>query len=467
MFWLNSFLNLKCLYNKLVLSFIGKSRHCWKNMDCIDLHPPSSVNGMTLLDKSLFRKVIKIPQLKIPREKSNEILPLLKNYLLKMERIKPVFPNKDNTEEKIVLLHPKAYNWEILPKKELNDKNITEKCFQYGELELNYENWKADEILKAVLPKDSESLTSYSKIGHILHVNLRNHLLPYKTLIGEVLRDKIPGCRTVVNKSHSIDNTFRNFSLELLCGEENYITETKENGVKYQFDFSKVYWNPRLSTEHEKVVKNLKFGDIFYDVFAGVGPFSIPAAKRKCSVIANDLNPESYTWLKVNVKMNKCESNMEIFNMDGRDFIEKIVKTDLAKKLEESNHAKSRKIFITMNLPGKAVEFLDAFKGLLNDKPELESKQWCLPLVHVYCFIKGEANKDLVLNFVEDNAGYKIRDNLAEIHFVRNVAPSKDMYRVSFYLPKNILFEDVLIRKRRNLKPEHQPDQNKKICTNH
>lgn len=43
-------------------------------------------------------------------------------------------------------------------------------------------------------------------------------------------------------------------------------------------------------------------------MFAGVGPFSIPAAKNiGCAVYANDLNPQSYYYLKQNVILNKVK----------------------------------------------------------------------------------------------------------------------------------------------------------------
>lgn len=63
---------------------------------------------------------------------------------------------------------------------------------------------------------------------------------------GQVILDKNPTIKTVVNKTSEIDNTFRNFKMELLAGEETYITQTKENGFVFELDFSKVYWNPRL-----------------------------------------------------------------------------------------------------------------------------------------------------------------------------------------------------------------------------
>lgn len=40
---------------------------------------------------------------------------------------------------------------------------------------------------------------------------------------------------------------------------------------------------------------------------------------------------------------------------------------------------------------------------------------------------------------VEHELGVPLGDNLDGIHFVRNVAPNKDMFRVSFYLTEQIL----------------------------
>lgn len=82
------------------------------------------------------------------------------------------------------------------------------------------------------------------------------------------------------------------------------IAPQSESNCKFTFDFAKVYWNSRLHTEHGRLVDMFKPEDVIADVFAGVGPFALPAAKKGCGVFANDLNPESYKYLQANVQNN-------------------------------------------------------------------------------------------------------------------------------------------------------------------
>lgn len=66
-----------------------------------------------------------------------------------------------------------------------------------------------------------------------------------------------------------------------------------------------MYWNSRLHTEHDRLVKMFKPTDAVCDVMAGVGPFAMPASKKGCMVYANDLNPTSYKYMLENKGLNK------------------------------------------------------------------------------------------------------------------------------------------------------------------
>ncbi len=51
-----------------------------------------------------------------------------------------------------------------------------------------------------LLPPDVEVPSSFESVGHIAHLNLREEQLPHRYVIGQVLLDKNPNIRTVVNK---------------------------------------------------------------------------------------------------------------------------------------------------------------------------------------------------------------------------------------------------------------------------
>ena len=252
--------------------------------------PPETVRGMKVFDKTLFDKVISIPWIEIenPSIKWHIIIKQIKKYLLKVPKIKPIINTSKQklwTEQSILsgdeeeiegndlkrfLLNPDITSlddFDEISRNILMENGV--KNMNFSKLLMNYDNWKIDETLKAILPQDQSIVSGYSKIGHIIHLNLKDHLLEFKFIIGKILLDKIKDARTIVNKTNEINNKYRNFQMEILAGEEDYIAEVKENRCTFKLDFSKVYWNPRLSTEHERIVGLIKSADVLYDVFAG------------------------------------------------------------------------------------------------------------------------------------------------------------------------------------------------------
>jgi len=145
----------------------------------------------------------------------------------------------------------------------------------------------------------------------LAHLNLRDEYLPYKNLIAQVLIDKNPIVRTVINKIDDVgtSSVFRTFQYEVLAGPDDLNVEIKEDDCIFRFDYSKVYWNSRLNTEHKRLVRLFQPGEVVCDLMAGVGPFAIPAGKKGVFVWANDLNPDSYECMKDAVARNKVISS--------------------------------------------------------------------------------------------------------------------------------------------------------------
>lgn len=107
------------------------------------------------------------------------------------------------------------------------------------------------EVLARLLPEEitKKNLipSSYETVGHIAHLNLMPIHDKYKKIIGQVLLDKNPNIKTVVNKSEKLENVYRNPTLELLAGRHDFITEQNEGKCIFKLDFAKVYWNSRLN----------------------------------------------------------------------------------------------------------------------------------------------------------------------------------------------------------------------------
>ncbi|NXJ07272.1 TRM5 methyltransferase, partial [Odontophorus gujanensis] len=400
--------------------------------------PHPDVRGMTVLNREAFKRTVAVPVLKVRKEIVHTLLKSLKHTVLQRPGLKRVVEDPEDEDSKLVILDPHKVPEFSLGESErevLKQLHINPEVSKYN-LELTYENFKSEEILRAVLPEGQDVTSGFSRVGHIAHVNLRDHQLPYRHLIGQVIVDKNPGITCVVNKTNIIDSTYRNFQMEVLAGESNLVTKVKENNFTYELDFAKVYWNPRLSTEHGRVVGLLKPGDVLCDVFAGIGPFAIPAAKKKCVVFANDLNPESYHWLLHNCKLNKVDNKIKAFNMDGRDFLLGPVREQLRKELTLVKEQKTA-FHIVMNLPALAIEFLDVFRHLLAGEP---CSTAVLPTVHCYGFSKHEDPARDIQERAEASLGASLQGQCST-YLVRNVAPNKEMLCITFQIPADVLYE--------------------------
>ncbi|KAL5081725.1 hypothetical protein RYX36_010146 [Vicia faba] len=301
-------------------------------------------------------------------------------------------------------------------------------------LTLFYDYWQMNEILEALLPEGMIVPTAFEIVGHIAHLNLKEEHLPYKNVIAKVVLDKNkPKIQTVVNKIDSIHNEYRTMQLEVLAGNHSLVTTLAENGLRFHVDLATVYWNSRLGTERQRLMSGFTRDDVVCDVFSGVGPLAISAAKIVKRVFANDLNPYAVEYLERNSVLNKLEKKVKVFNMDGRRFIKAMFASDKAHSITQ----------VVMNLPNEAAEFLDAFRGIYKDGPK--DGQFTYPVIHVYGFSKAD---DPEFDFHE-----RIRIALLEVAVnvdmrrVRLVAPGKWMLCASFTLPKSVAFANTAVDK--------------------
>ncbi|KAG8388497.1 hypothetical protein BUALT_Bualt02G0131800 [Buddleja alternifolia] len=420
-------------------------------------------------------------------------------YMLDRPRIKPITEDPTSDKNRYMLLSEKIQNADL---SEIPGDKVDElkKLFEIQ-----------------VVPYSFTLGYSYWGAGHIAHLNITDEALPYKDVIAKVIYDKnYPRIKTIVNKVGSITNEFRVPKFEILAGEGHMVTEVRQYGAIFKLDYSLVYWNSRLEHEHLRLISKFEVGDTICDMFAGIGPFAIPAAQKGCQVYANDLNPDSIHYLKINAEINKAANLVRAYNLDARKFISSLMKvpssggcleSDIAirktseegemqekqdknftdvesnglssanedeklvnvKRRSESSfeavaengsansepdrkkrgsnkrirgsqsfNAKPWEHFdhVIMNLPASALEFLDSFRGLIH------RRHWKgpLPWIHCYCFIRSNETEDLIISKAETAMGARIQDPV--FHRVRDVAPNKAMFCLSFILPEETCVTD-------------------------
>uniref|UniRef100_A0A7E4W270 tRNA (guanine(37)-N1)-methyltransferase n=1 Tax=Panagrellus redivivus TaxID=6233 RepID=A0A7E4W270_PANRE len=418
------------------------------------LLPPDDVRGMTELDREKFRSTIQFPSIQISKKLIGRVVgsPGIKNYTIdKLSAIKPI-SDGPTPETKVILFDPAALTPEIRFSILDGLEKVTSEKFEFGttDIQLTYDHWDIKRAIKAILP-DGLEFHGYSQVGHIAHLNLREEMLPFKKIIGQLLVDKVSWVKTVVNKTDSIATEFRSFDMELLAGEPIYETQMVEQGVTYKLDFRKVFWNSRLGTEHARIVKKLDKNSVVFDIFAGVGPFAIPAVKKGVkAVFANDKNPNSTHYMAENVKLNHLSlAPIKIYTLDATDFIRDVIGPNILTSHSEATPEEQLTFHSIMNLPAIAVDFLHDFRGLLHGSganfEELKRHQF---IVHCHMFVK--AKEDVKQEWYAVEAERIVHSKLKlwhvkfdEVHNVRKVAGRKEMYCVSVTLPWEYLFEKV------------------------
>ncbi|KAF6261234.1 Met-10+ like-protein-domain-containing protein [Scenedesmus sp. NREL 46B-D3] len=393
------------------------------------------------VDRAAFKQVIKLPALRVPTKACNDLMRKLRGFTFDLPKTKCIVHDGDRQDVRLLLLSQKVDPQAFSPELQavLQQVEGWEVCSH--DMQLDYQHFTADAVLRKLLPEGVEVPTSFESIGHIAHLNLRPEQLPHKALIGQVIMDKNPTIRTVVNKLGSIENEYRVFDMEVIAGDQAFETEVSQHGVRFRLDFSKVYWNSRLETEHARLVSSFQPGEVVADIMAGIGPFAVPAGKHGCKVYANDLNPESAKYLALNVQLNRVGAQVLPFNMDGRQFVRLLLATPggpVPAAIPPGFRPPPGGVLFqhaVMNLPASAVEFLDAFRGAF-DPASWAGRQ--LPLVHVYTFMKSETEADVITR-VEAALGGKL-DEPPSIHTVRDVAPNKLMLCVTFRVPQAVAF---------------------------
>ena len=156
----------------------------------------------------------------------------------------------------------------------------------------SHADFLVDKIPEKLLNKIPRSIDF---IGDIAIIEIPALLVDYNEFIGEAILAANKSIRTVLAKSGKIEGVYRLRAFEFIAGIKKTDTVHREYGCIYHVDVAETYFSPRLSNEHNRVALLVEEKETVIDLFAGVGPFSIPIAKkqRKTLIYSIDINPKA------------------------------------------------------------------------------------------------------------------------------------------------------------------------------
>ncbi len=233
--------------------------------------------------------------------------------------------------------------------------------------------------------------TGVDVVGDLAIVRLPVISPRQKKRFAEALMEETGRVKGVFEQEGGIEGEFRLRTLKHIAGSSETVTLHRENGCAYRVDIAKCYFSPRLSTERLRVAQEVKSKERVLNMFAGVGPFSIPVAKlAKARVTSCELNGYAVQFHLENNKLNKVADLVRVIEADA---------SDLPKMLDEKFDR------ILMPHPSKADKFIGTALELAEKRAT----------VHYYRHVLGRDE--------EEGAGV-VKDELSE------VLPPKSRVRV-------------------------------------
>jgi tRNA (guanine37-N1)-methyltransferase len=262
-------------------------------------------------------------------------------------------------------------------------------------------------VLKGLIPDEelTQLFSSFDIVGNIAIIKIPDSLLIKKKIIGETILSTIPHLKSVFLQKTSVAGEYRLRELELIAGEDKYITIYKEHGCQFFVNVATSYFSPRLSTERLRIANLVSAKEIVVNMFAGVGTFSILIAKKTPTAIVYsvDSNVDAFVQSIINSKINKVDNHVESLHGDAKDVL-------------SSSMFKGSADRVLLPLPERSFEFVDTSVNCLKPSGGY---------IHFFSHIKSNYKHNVIensenhVNSLFSNYDYKIEHT----QIVRDVGP--------------------------------------------
>lgn len=136
--------------------------------------------------------------------------------------------------------------------------------------------------------------------------------------VGEALLALHRSADTVL-ATEGIDGAHREPQVRVIAGEGDTETIHHEHGTAYAMDLAEVMFSPGNKAERSRMGDVVTSGEVVFDMFAGIGYFTLPMARAGAEVIATERNPTAFQFLLENAALNDVTDRIDAYRADCRE----------------------------------------------------------------------------------------------------------------------------------------------------
>ncbi len=157
---------------------------------------------------------------------------------------------------------------------------------------------------------------SWAVLGTVVRARFEN--CPREAEVGEALLDLHRDADTVLGHE-GIAGEHREPDVRVIAGAGDTETIHHEHGTAYAMDLAQVMFSPGNKAERVRMGERVGSDERVFDMFAGLGYFTLPMARAGANVVAVERNPTAFRFLLENAELNAVSDRVDAYRADCRD----------------------------------------------------------------------------------------------------------------------------------------------------
>ena len=158
---------------------------------------------------------------------------------------------------------------------------------------------------------------SWAVIGDVILVRFPSDC-PDERAVADALCELHGGARTVL-ANEGVSGIHRTPQTRHVRGDTDTETTHVEAGTRYTLDPARVMFSPGNQAERIRMGEVVAADERVFDMFAGIGYFTLPMARAGATVTATEVNPTAFRYLLENAVDNGVTAQIAAYNADCRD----------------------------------------------------------------------------------------------------------------------------------------------------